>query len=116
LAVIDARRGEVFAAAYDDEGELLAPRALHPDAIGDLFERAFINTNLERWVAVGDGVARYRNVFELPGVLVPAANSDLHRIQARAICALGALASAGDGPVVPDYRRRPDAEIALGAC
>lgn len=117
LAVIDAMRGEVFAAAYDDTGELLAPRALHPDAIGDLFERAFINTNLERWVAVGDGVARYRDAFELPGVLVPAAHSDLHRIQARAICALGALASEGDGPVVPDYRRRPDAEIALGvAC
>jgi tRNA threonylcarbamoyladenosine biosynthesis protein TsaB len=113
LAVIDARRGEVFAAAYDDEGELLAPLALHPDAIGDLFERAFIHTNLKQWIAVGDGVARYRDVFELPGVVVPAAHSELHRIQARAICALGALAPAGDDPV-PDYRRRPDAEIALG--
>jgi len=115
LAAIDARRGEIFAAAYDGEGELLAPRALPPDAIGDLFERAFINTNLKLWIAVGDGVARYRDVFELPGVVVPAAHSKLHRIQARAICALGAQTPAGDGPVIPDYRRRPDAEIALGA-
>jgi tRNA threonylcarbamoyladenosine biosynthesis protein TsaB len=113
LAVIDARRGEVFAAAYDHEGELLAPRALPPDAIADLLERAPIPTNLKRWVAVGDGAIRYRDAIEPQGVAVPAAHSELHRIQAHAICALGALAPAGDSPVVPDYRRRPDAEIAL---
>lgn len=113
LAVIDARRGEVFAAAYDGHCELLAPQALHPNAIEELFERAIIQTNLKRWVAVGDGAIRYRDVIELQGVVVPAGDSQLHRIQAHALCALGAFAPVEDSPIVPDYRRRPDAEIAL---
>ncbi len=113
LAVIDARRGEVFAAAYDGNGELLAPRALPPSAIGDLLERVPVQTNLERWVALGDGAVRYREAIEAAGVLVPAAGSELHRIQAHSVCALGALAPPKDSQVVPDYRRRPDAEIAL---
>ena len=32
LAVIDARRGEVFLAAYDGDQELIAPQAVSPDA------------------------------------------------------------------------------------
>jgi tRNA threonylcarbamoyladenosine biosynthesis protein TsaB len=113
LAAIDARRGEVFVAGYGASGELFAPRALPPDAIADLLERASIPTDLKRWIAVGDGAIRYRDAIELQGVTVPAADSELHRIQAHAICALGTLAPASEVPVVPDYRRRPDAEIAL---
>lgn len=121
LAVIDARRGEVFVAAYHDDVELIAPRALPPAAIGELLERVAAGTGLERWIAVGDGALRYRHALELPGVAVPEDRSELHRIQARAICGLGslplarppALALAGDAQVLPDYRRRPDAELAL---
>jgi tRNA threonylcarbamoyladenosine biosynthesis protein TsaB len=121
LAVIDARRGEAFVAAYDGDIELIAPHALPPSAMGELLERAAARTNLQRWIAVGDGALRYRDALERPGVVVPGARSALHRIQARAICELGthpptrppARAPAGDEQVVPDYRRRPDAEIAL---
>jgi tRNA threonylcarbamoyladenosine biosynthesis protein TsaB len=121
LAVIDARRGEAFVAAYEGDIELIAPQALPPSAMGELIERAAAQTNLERWIAVGDGAVLYREALERPGVLVPGARSALHQIQARAICGLGAHpparppegARAGDAHVVPDYRRRPDAEIAL---
>ncbi len=113
LAVIDARRGEVFVAAYDGEIELLAPHPLPPAEVGAMLERAATGGSLERWIAVGDGAVRFRAAFELPGVVVPDACSALHRIQGRSICALGALAPVGDVRVAPDYRRRPDAEIAL---
>ncbi|MFZ1154032.1 MAG: tRNA (adenosine(37)-N6)-threonylcarbamoyltransferase complex dimerization subunit type 1 TsaB [Solirubrobacteraceae bacterium] len=113
LAVIDARRGEAFVAAYDGDIELIAPHALSPSAMGGLVERAAARTNLEHWIAVGDGALRYRDALERPGVVVPSARAALHQIQARAICALGACAPEDDAQVVPDYRRRPDAEIAL---
>ncbi|HTD58372.1 MAG TPA: tRNA (adenosine(37)-N6)-threonylcarbamoyltransferase complex dimerization subunit type 1 TsaB [Solirubrobacteraceae bacterium] len=113
LAVIDARRGEIFAAAYDGSSELLAPRPLPPDAIAHLLERASVQRTLERWIAVGDGAVRYRESIERQGVLVPPSDSELHRIRASAVCALGELATVGDSPVLPDYLRRPDAEIAL---
>jgi tRNA threonylcarbamoyladenosine biosynthesis protein TsaB len=113
LAVIDARRGEVFVAAYDGDIELIAPHALPPSGLGELLEQAEAGTRLERWIAVGDGAVRYRDALERPGVLVPGARSLLHRVGGRAICALGEQASAGGAEVVPDYRRRPDAEITL---
>ncbi|HEY5193735.1 MAG TPA: tRNA (adenosine(37)-N6)-threonylcarbamoyltransferase complex dimerization subunit type 1 TsaB [Solirubrobacteraceae bacterium] len=113
LAVIDARRGEAFVAAYDNEIELIAPHAIAPADIDELLERVMIGTSIKRWVALGDGAVRYRDALKHPSVLVPDPHSALHRIQASAICALGALAPADDAPVLPDYRRRPDAEIAL---
>jgi tRNA threonylcarbamoyladenosine biosynthesis protein TsaB len=113
LTVIDARRGEVFAAAYDGDSELITPRALAPGAVGELLEGVAMRTSLRLWIAVGDGALRYRDTLARPGVLVPDARSALHRIQGRAICRLGELAHVGEAQVVPDYRRRPDAEIAL---
>jgi tRNA threonylcarbamoyladenosine biosynthesis protein TsaB len=114
LAVIDARRGEMFVAAYDGGVELLAPHAVGPDELGGLLAGAAIDTGAESWIAVGDGAVLHREAIERLGVPVPGDGSELHRIQARAICALGAAADVTEAPVVvPDYRRRPDAEIAL---
>lgn len=113
LALIDARREEVFAAAYDGDVEVIAPHALPPAAIEELLDRLRTRTGHERWIAVGDGAVRYREALDLPGVVVPEDDSELNRIQASAVCALGALAAEADGRVVPDYCRRPDAEIAL---
>src|SRR5580693_5550533 len=89
LAVIDARRGEVFVAGYADEQEVLAPRAAPPDGIGDLLERAATDAAVGRWVALGDGAVRYREAFERLGVSVPADPAKCHRIQAAAICEVG---------------------------
>ena len=122
LAVIDARRGEAFAAAYQPgadgaPGELAAPRALAPEDLVDLVaeaERAGGGAP-RRWLAVGDGAVRFRG--QLAGVQaeVPADSSPLHRVSAAAICAAGARApeARAFGEIVPDYRRRPDAELAL---
>lgn len=123
LAVIDARRGEVFVAAYNGDSEVLRPRALAPTEVGELIEQARAATGLGRWMAVGDGATRYRDALELSGARVPGDDSTLHRIDARAICELGSHPatipsagssgglSVGDMAVVPDYLRRPDAEI-----
>jgi tRNA threonylcarbamoyladenosine biosynthesis protein TsaB len=113
LAAIDARRGEVFVAAYDGGVEVLAPHAVPPDGLGEMLQGVATRTSVEGWTAVGDGAVLYRDAFERLGVLVPGARSELHRIHARAICELGERAPASDAAVVPDYRRRPDAEIAL---
>jgi tRNA threonylcarbamoyladenosine biosynthesis protein TsaB len=113
LAAIDARRGEMFVAAYDGEIEVAPPRALAPEAIGGLLEQVAASTRISRWTAVGDGAVRYRRAFERTGVLVPDSRSALHRIHAQAICVLGARAPVGEAEVVPDYRRLPDAQIAL---
>lgn len=114
LAVIDARRGEVFAAPYDRAGnELLAPRALAPARLGELLGEAGEGP----WLALGDGVLRYPEAVAASGATAPPASSPLHRLRGGAICTLAAARQAGPEPesVLPDYRRRPDAELALAA-
>jgi tRNA threonylcarbamoyladenosine biosynthesis protein TsaB len=113
LAVIDARRNEVFVAAYGGGVKVVEPQALAPTDMSELLERANANTGLTRWMAVGDGATRYRDAIESLGVVVPREDSPLHRIDACTICELGERASPGDVHVVPDYLRRPDAEIAI---
>ena len=122
LAVIDARRGEAFAAAYGDVGrdpveELAPPRALAPEDLGSVLAEAEQGRGAhgEPWLAVGNGAIRFRDHLELAGVAVPADSSPLHLVDARAICDLGerAHAAAGAEQILPDYRRRADAEIAL---
>jgi tRNA threonylcarbamoyladenosine biosynthesis protein TsaB len=67
------------------------------------------------WLAVGDGAVRYREQLERAGATVPGDASPLHRVSAEAICKLGlhATVTAELEAILPDYRRRPDAEIAL---
>jgi len=113
LAAIDARRGEIFVAAYDNGQELIAPQAVTPDGVAELLESAAIDTQVEQWRALGDGAILYREAFERAGIQVAEDRCEHHRIQAHAICELGEQASANGESVLPDYRRRPDAEIAL---
>lgn len=113
LAVIDARRNEVFVAAYDGDVEAVASHTLVPTEMSGLLTRAEASTGLARWMAVGDGATRYRDAIECLGVVVPDGSSSLHRIDACSLCELGELAPRGGVDVVPDYLRRPDAEIAI---
>jgi tRNA threonylcarbamoyladenosine biosynthesis protein TsaB len=99
VAAIDARRGEVFAAAYPGFG----PAALEP---GDLAARIEAGT-----LTVGDGAVRFREELERAGAAIPADDSPLHRVSALQICRLGAQAEAADrDTLLPDYRREPDAK------
>jgi tRNA threonylcarbamoyladenosine biosynthesis protein TsaB len=113
LPVTDARRGEVFAAVYDDENELVAPHPLVPAEVGAMLERDTTGAGFVRWLAVGDGAVRYRDVLDSPAVRVPDPDCAFHRIQGSVLCELGARVVCDGAPVLPDYRRRPDAEIAL---
>ncbi len=106
VAVIDARRGEVFAAAYDAAGgELVAPAAIPPAALaGHLGELA------SGLPAVGDGAVRFRAELEVAGLAVPADDDPAHRIRAAHVCRLGAAGRPADrDTVAPDYLREPDA-------
>jgi tRNA threonylcarbamoyladenosine biosynthesis protein TsaB len=114
LAVLDARRSEVFVAGWapGDSGRagaepVLAPRALAPQALAD----ALAGTG-ERWLAVGDGVLAYRADVERAGARVPGADSPLHRVSAAEICRLALSARAGAArDVRPQYLREPDAKL-----
>jgi tRNA threonylcarbamoyladenosine biosynthesis protein TsaB len=121
LAVVDARRGEAFAAAYaagtGSIRELVPPRALAPaqlEGVVGQAERAGAESG-ERWLAIGDGAVRFREELESAGISVPADSSPLHLVEGATVCELGAMVPAASSyeQVVPDYLRRPDAEITL---
>src|SRR5690606_25188364 len=102
LAVLDARRGEAFAAAWRDGERLLEPAALGPEALAAAASRLGAGT-----LAVGDGAVRVRDELERAGAAVPAA---VHRVSALQVCRLGAHGRPADrDALVPDYRREPDA-------
>jgi tRNA threonylcarbamoyladenosine biosynthesis protein TsaB len=99
LAVIDARRGEVFAARYRDGDCVMEPAALAPSALP------------AAPLAVGDGAVRFREELERAGVAVPADGSRAHRVSALMICRLGRAREPVDrDALLPDYRREPDAK------
>jgi tRNA threonylcarbamoyladenosine biosynthesis protein TsaB len=106
LAVVDARRGEVFAAGWRDGERVLGPVALEPAVLADL-----LRGGRRRWLAVGDGALRFRLDLEGAGCLVAEDGSARHGVRARAICRLSLRAPQGTARdlIVPDYLRRPDA-------
>ncbi len=108
LAVLDARRGEAFAAAWRGGEELFGPTALRPDALAE--RAAALPKPL---LAAGDGSVRFREQLQAAGAEVPDDSSPLHRVSARALCEAAAEAvEEPAGAVLPDYLRLPDAEIA----
>ena len=114
LAVLDARRGEVFAASWrmDEAGEfenaLLRPRALAPEALAELVGPLGPAT-----LAVGDGAIAFREVLERSGSFIPEDDSPLHRVTAMNHCRLAThLEGSVPDEVRPEYLRAPDAEIA----
>jgi tRNA threonylcarbamoyladenosine biosynthesis protein TsaB len=106
LPLIDARRGQVFAALYDDSGEAWPPTALEPE---ELVRKLALHGG-PRPVAAGDGSLRFRELLEDAGVEVIPDGSDAHVVRALHICRLAMAAPAGTGAVVPDYLREPDAK------
>jgi tRNA threonylcarbamoyladenosine biosynthesis protein TsaB len=106
LAVIDARRGEVFAALDRGDGSgdpvVVAPAEL-PASLG--------LPSLAGLRAAGDGAVRFRAEIEAAGAVVPPEADPAHRISARRICELAAeIEPAGPESIRPRYLRRPDAE------
>jgi tRNA threonylcarbamoyladenosine biosynthesis protein TsaB len=106
LAVIDARRGEVFAAAWQGGERLLEPVAIDPGELAASLGAGPLAGPL----AAGDGAVRFREQLERAGALVPDDRSPAHRVSALEVCQLGAVGEGTDRDrLVPDYRREPDA-------
>jgi tRNA threonylcarbamoyladenosine biosynthesis protein TsaB len=104
LAVLDARRGEAFVAAYHGTERLVAPAAVRPDELAALADPAHAP-----WLAVGDGAIRFRDRLE-PATDVPRDPSELHRVSALAVCRLARTAPSVDrDALLPEYVRAPDA-------
>ena len=102
-ALIDARRGEVFAAVYEDGERTREPVAIEPNALARELAAGTL--------AVGDGAIRFRQELERAGIVVPADGSDAHRVSALMVCRLGLGREPVDrDALLPDYRREPDAK------
>lgn len=112
FAVLDARRGEVFAAGWPRGLEhgpptLLSARACAPETLAGAIETLGSGT-----LAIGEGAVEFRQVLERAGALIPDDHSAIHRVSAINHCRL-ALSMPGSSPdqVQPEYLRLPDAEI-----
>jgi tRNA threonylcarbamoyladenosine biosynthesis protein TsaB len=106
LPLIDARRGEVFAALYEGEREVWPPfTAPSDELITRVREGGFTP------LAAGDGSLRFRGMLEEAGIRVEPDRSEAHLVRARCVCRLG-LGAPDEAPeaVLPDYLREPDAK------
>jgi tRNA threonylcarbamoyladenosine biosynthesis protein TsaB len=107
LALIDARRGEVFGALYGADGQRLwAPFVAAPEQVAERVREAGVVAR-----AAGDGSIRFRGVLEAAGIAVDADQSRAHVVRALHVCRL-AQDVAGEPPeaVLPEYLRAPDAK------
>lgn len=114
LAVLDARRGEAFAAGWPAgarpgrDRPVLPPAVLTPAALEQAATRAGPDA-----LAVGDGAIKFAANLRRFGLVVPPEGSEFHRITAAAHCRLAADLVPGEPDAVqPVYLRQPDAEIA----
>ncbi len=107
LALIDAKRSEVFAALYEGREEVWEESVGPPGALAERI-RGMATPPL----AVGDGAVRFRGELEASGARVPADEDGAHHVRARNICLLATDAEAGPlAEIKPTYLRRPDAEL-----
>jgi tRNA threonylcarbamoyladenosine biosynthesis protein TsaB len=107
LPLIDARRGEVFAALHRADGELLwPPFVAAPEEVAERVREAGVVAR-----AAGDGSIRFRGVLEAAGIGVDADESRAHVVRALHVCRL-AQTVPGEPPeaVLPEYLRAPDAK------
>jgi tRNA threonylcarbamoyladenosine biosynthesis protein TsaB len=105
LPLIDARRGEVFAALYDRGEAVWEPFVARPEELAERL-RALGRGPL----AAGDGALRFREVVEEAGARVAPGGSPSHLVRALHVCRLAAdVADTPIEAVVPHYIRAPDA-------
>lgn len=107
LAVLDARRGEVFAALYSPAFERLwGPLVAVPDELAERVAEFSAPP-----LAAGSGAVRFRDELANRGVDVPEDDDPVHRVVARHACALAEAApDRGAERLEPIYLRAPDAE------
>jgi tRNA threonylcarbamoyladenosine biosynthesis protein TsaB len=106
LPLIDARRGELFAALHERDEIVWEPFVAGPDElVKKLREQAFTP------LAAGEGSVRFREVLEAAGVRVEPDGSQAHAVRALHVCRLAAaVPPVPPEAVLPDYLRAPDAQ------
>jgi tRNA threonylcarbamoyladenosine biosynthesis protein TsaB len=108
--VIDARRGQVFAALYRSGPRLeleWGPCALDPE---ELLDR--LAGEPQAPLVAGDWALESRADLESAGIEVPPSASGLHAVNALYVCRLAEeVEPVGPEQVTPIYVRLPDAEI-----
>jgi tRNA threonylcarbamoyladenosine biosynthesis protein TsaB len=100
LAVIDARRGEVFARRFGAEGPTTGTICAKPADLSLAGDP----------LLVGDGAVRYRGELERVG-RIPSDDSPLNRVSAVGHVMAADLSPVAAGELVPAYVREPDAEV-----
>ncbi len=107
LPVIDARRGEAFAALLEDGlAERWPPFVASPEQLADRV-RDLDGPSL----AAGDGALGFAAELEAAGATVAPPEDPIHRVAARHVCAVGEAASeASPDQIQPLYLRPPDAK------
>jgi tRNA threonylcarbamoyladenosine biosynthesis protein TsaB len=110
LAVLDARRGQAFAALHGPaDEELWPPLVALP---GELARR--VDALPQSPLAAGSGAIGFRDELEAAGAEVLPDAEPEHRVSARQICLLAqAGRSAQPESIEPIYLRPPDAELWL---
>jgi len=104
LPLIDAKRGEVFAALYRGDELLWPPFAATAEAV---VER--LRDSAHTPLSAGDGSLRFRETLEAGGIGIAAAPA--HVVRALHVCRLSeGVAPAPADAVLPDYLREPDAK------
>jgi tRNA threonylcarbamoyladenosine biosynthesis protein TsaB len=111
VALLDAKRGELFISARDAGGrQLLPPAAVSPaqaiEAIGSLPGPVRVG---------GPGAVRFRDLFAGAGIRIEDPESEQGRLNGAAICEIGTAAADPDPnePLEPIYIREPDAKLWL---
>ncbi|MBI4042908.1 MAG: tRNA (adenosine(37)-N6)-threonylcarbamoyltransferase complex dimerization subunit type 1 TsaB [Deltaproteobacteria bacterium] len=69
--ILDARKGEIYAALYDRAGLLEGPLACHPEVWRDFLHSRLNNTSRKKGLLAGTGLLSYRPVFEQDFPLPP---------------------------------------------
>jgi tRNA threonylcarbamoyladenosine biosynthesis protein TsaB len=115
LAVIDAKRGEVFAAEFAPGGKRhWGPLALRPEELAKRVAEADGQRAAATGrgvLAAGDGSVRFRGVLEAAGTSVMPDDSRAHVVRALHVCRLAAeVPGVAPQAVLPDYLRAPDAK------
>jgi tRNA threonylcarbamoyladenosine biosynthesis protein TsaB len=106
LGLIDAKRGELFAALYESGRQRWAPFVASPEEVARRVEESGLHPR-----GAGDGSIRFRGVLEAAGISVDPDESRSHLVRALHVCRLAqGVPDALPETVLPDYLRAPDAK------
>lgn len=100
LAVLDAKRAQVFAQRFSNVGPTAEISCVRPEALSAKGVP----------LVVGDGAVRYRDALSALGT-IPPDHSPLHRVTATGHVLSADLRPVSAEELVPLYVREPDAEV-----